>query len=272
MSWESFTQGLADRLATLRPGDIMVVSRPAIGGLGHHARFAQHPERLVAEFVSVPATSDMPVEGWAPGMREGFWRMEQAWPVSPLELRRTAQRAIAALRAAWGELQHDDLRCRTLNEDLRLDGATGFAGDLEWESFTQALAAELAELPAGALVVISERDGARFAQFAHDSHRIYAEVSGDQHLPEGQRLSPDVERVLAEAGWQPCPGYGNRWAELAWPASSRQYRELAARVVTALRDGHGIVQPDLHYSAWNERAENEPLDLPRLDLPREPAR
>ncbi|WP_411157370.1 hypothetical protein [Nocardia terpenica] len=47
------------------------------------------------------------------------------------------------------------------------------------------------------------------------------------------------------------------------------YRQLAAMVITGLRDGLGVRSPaDLVYEAWNDRAGNAPMDLPLLGLPR----
>ena len=278
MTWETFTEALVEALLMLRPDDVLVVSHASAGGQGHHVRFRQYPERLEAEFVAAPAASAVPGAGRLPGERAGLWRAETAWPAPCREYRRVAEPAVSALRAAWGDgLGPEDLRGRTLNERLRPEGDRGSADGLEWEAFAQALAAELAELPAGALVVISERNGDRFAQFAQNAGSLYAELSGREPPAGGPpRVSPEGERVILKAGWR-SPAerrdrIGNYWTELAWPASWQKYRELADRVVTGLRDGQGVALPDLHYRAWNSRKGNRDLDLPRLGLPRDPQR
>lgn len=150
---------------------------------------------------------------------------------------------------------------------------------MEWESFAEALAEELAVLPAGALIVISEPgDGltGRYAQFVQETDRLVAEVVADSVLEPKQRVSAEGERAITSAGWRPPDrpaGRENWWAELAWPASARQYQALAGMVVTAMRDGYGIPDPGgLRYRAWNEKKGNDPFDLPRLGLPREEPR
>lgn len=145
---------------------------------------------------------------------------------------------------------------------------------VEWETFAQGLAEELTVLPAGALVVISEpgegsRPHDRYAQFAQETDRLTAELVGNSYVLEDKRASEEGERAIAAAGWRPGPADHPNWqAELAWPASSRQYQALAEMVVTGLRDGYGIADlGEFRYQAWNEKS-GEDIELPRLGLPR----
>ncbi|GLZ03003.1 hypothetical protein Acsp03_04700 [Actinomadura sp. NBRC 104412] len=140
---------------------------------------------------------------------------------------------------------------------------------MTWEEFASGLAEELAGLPAGALLVVSEPDErGRYAQFSQGDAELVAYVVVNSWLPEPARATREGERAIARAGWnEPLPpGHENWWRTLSWPASSRQYRDLADSVVTALRDGYGIAGPDgWTYQAWNERTGDD-LELPRLGL------
>ncbi|MFF3223679.1 hypothetical protein ACFYV7_12880 [Nocardia suismassiliense] len=52
---------------------------------------------------------------------------------------------------------------------------------------------------------------------------------------------------------------------MPWPANSDGYRRLAARIVTGLRDGYGIPEPqNLVYQAWNDREGNREIELPLI--------
>jgi hypothetical protein len=139
------------------------------------------------------------------------------------------------------------------------------AGD--WTDFTRSLAAALAQLPDGALVVITERapaTAARYAQFAQRADGLTAEVVGDRFLPLPARLSEEGEEAVLAAGWrepEPTTGIENWWQRLSWPATADAYRELAGAVTVALRDGYGIPGPAaLEYRAWL-RDTGAPLDL-----------
>ncbi|MGV9334943.1 TY-Chap domain-containing protein [Nocardia sp. NPDC003726] len=74
-------------------------------------------------------------------------------------------------------------------------------------------------------------------------------------------------QIIESAGWQrPDTDHcDNWWCELRWPASSDGYHQLAARMVTGLRDAFGIADPaTLVYEAWNERGGE--TELPLLGL------
>jgi type III secretion system-like peptide-binding chaperone len=137
-----------------------------------------------------------------------------------------------------------------------------------WDGFAGALATALAGLPAGALVVVTERDAgaaARYAQFSQTATELTAEVVEGGRLPAERQASEAGEAAIAAAGWRPPePGAGreNWWRRLPWPATADGYRQLAGAVVAALRDGYGVAGPDaLGYRAWI-RDTGADLDLP----------
>lgn len=97
-------------------------------------------------------------------------------------------------------------------------------------------------------------------------------VTNDALEPEFRPSSVGKE-VIRKAGWRvPAvrEGHDVWWFTLPWPASGTQYGELSLMVVRAFRDGYGIDESSQWcYPAWNERKGNEPVELPRLGLPRE---
>jgi hypothetical protein len=143
-----------------------------------------------------------------------------------------------------------------------------------WEDFGVGLAAELMALPAGALVVIAETDGAgRYVQFVQSDDSLYAELVGDAALAEDSQPRPERRRLITDCGWQnpeTSPAGGdNWWVELPWPVASAIYRQLASMVVVGLRDALGMTSPMLMtYDAWNGNDGNRPLEMPQLGLAR----
>ncbi|MBF6332780.1 TY-Chap domain-containing protein [Nocardia transvalensis] len=143
----------------------------------------------------------------------------------------------------------------------------------DWTEFSAGLAEELATLPAGALVVITEADkpagNCRYTQFRQTDDLLEAQLTGDTYLsPESRPSGPGRQRII-DAGWQQPDSRhtDNWWIELPWPITTALYRQLADMVVTGLRDGFGITDPTtLVYDAWNDRAGNRRLPLPRLGL------
>ncbi|MFD8015226.1 hypothetical protein [Streptomyces sp. NPDC058955] len=151
-----------------------------------------------------------------------------------------------------------------------------------WDGFRERLAEQLAALPAGAIVIVSETGdalpprtakGSRYAQFRQDPEALYAELSGDRHLEGAARAGEEGGRLLVGAGWR-APDAGDRvgnWcAELPWPSPSADYRRLASMVVTGLHTVFRVPGPaSLAYTAWDAEDGNRPLELPLLGLVRE---
>ncbi len=142
----------------------------------------------------------------------------------------------------------------------------------DWDQLAERLAEQLAVLPAGAIVkIVATGPPYRFAQFAQSSASLEAELIGDEYLDPTDRPTADSREAIIDSGWQaPDPDHvGNWWIEVPWPVASAIYRQLATMVITGLRDGLAVEQPaDLRYEAWNEKAANEPMDLPLLGLHR----
>lgn len=140
-----------------------------------------------------------------------------------------------------------------------------------WAAFADGLAAELAGLSAGSIVKIGEsRPGRRrYAQFLQSDDSLSAELVDDEWLTPELQAGAEGRAIIAAAGWRESDDeHGNWWTELPWPSASADYRHVAEMVVTGFRDGFGLPGPTgLSYEAWNERAGNRPLTLPRLGLP-----
>lgn len=146
----------------------------------------------------------------------------------------------------------------------------------DWIQFADGLARELARLPAGVIVIIADADehggDGHYVQFVQSEDGLRAELVGDFHLESAAQPSAQARQLVLDAGWQiPDRKHGdNWWIDLPWPVSTAVYRALAAMVVTGLRDGLGVSNPDLLlYRAWNDRRGNRPLDLPLLCLRQE---
>ncbi|MFJ5711434.1 TY-Chap domain-containing protein [Streptomyces sp. NPDC093105] len=151
-----------------------------------------------------------------------------------------------------------------------------------WDGFQERLAEQLASLPAGAVVIVSETGaapptktakGSRYAQFRQDPESLYAELSGDRHLEGAARAGDEGGRLLVAAGWRAPDAddrVGNWCAELPWPSPSVAYRRLASMVVTGLHVVFRVPAPSsLAYTAWDAEDGNRPLELPLLGLARE---
>ncbi|WP_278264905.1 hypothetical protein [Nocardia sp. AG03] len=142
-----------------------------------------------------------------------------------------------------------------------------------WDTFGAALAAQLAMLTPGSVLIVAESRARspRYAQFRRLDHASSAELVCESALDESLRAGEAGLRVIAEAGWQaPEDGLpGNWWIDTPEPASRARHRAVAEMVVTGLRDAFGIPAPEaLTYRAWNEATGTRALDLPLLGLAR----
>lgn len=152
----------------------------------------------------------------------------------------------------------------------------------DWADFEGRLRATLRSVTDRVfLIVASEADPTRYVQFAAEGDRLYAEAPGVDVVRDAD------EAALREAGWREPVDAGPNWtSELALPALTAEYAELAARCVVALRAAYRLTSPDeLGYRAWRdpeplpvgetwfdedlERLDRgaDPLDLPTLGLP-----
>ncbi|MFE3188713.1 hypothetical protein ACFXHA_06860 [Nocardia sp. NPDC059240] len=143
-----------------------------------------------------------------------------------------------------------------------------------WDRFEAGLAEQLAELPAGALVVIETRVDTELglAQFAQYEDKLVAELGAAGDLDEGAEPNMPGALLASAAGWHrpDQTDHYNWWVELPWPITTDIYRALAAMAVTGLRDVFHVSSPTrLVYRAWNSSLGNRDLDLPRLGIDRQ---
>ncbi|GHJ43971.1 hypothetical protein Cs7R123_13130 [Catellatospora sp. TT07R-123] len=132
-----------------------------------------------------------------------------------------------------------------------------------WDGFAKRLRQDLAQLSAGDTVLL--RHGYRIVQFQQLPRLLRAEVVSNAFLPPEEQLDQAQQALLTADGWHAPAGRNDpNWSfDLPWPATSAQYDELTARLVTALRDVIGAAAPaDLTVEAWNDGpTEPIPLDL-----------
>jgi hypothetical protein len=124
---------------------------------------------------------------------------------------------------------------------------------VDWNDFVRRLAAELAGLDDGMVLVVHRADqDAYYVQAHRDPRRVRAEAVGNDVLDESLRFPAADEKRLTDAGWG-SPGHPgpNWWVELPAGAPAAEYRRLAGMMVTALRDVQRALDPaDLRYEAF----------------------
>jgi hypothetical protein len=140
----------------------------------------------------------------------------------------------------------------------------------DWEALSGGLVEALRDLSDRAFLIVYSRTEPRvFVQFACGEHELHAEAAA---APE--------PGVLHASGWTPpIDNAPPNWScSLPLPALTAEYTTLASRCVSALRDAHGLPDPDaLVYKAWRDAewpsaaadrdpGEN-PLMLPWLGIP-----
>lgn len=93
---------------------------------------------------------------------------------------------------------------------------------MDWDEFSAKLTVTLADLPAGALVVISEaeevEDG-HYTQFAQGDDHLLAYVVANCFLASHLQASQEGEHIISQAGWHESPpGHpaDNWWYQLQW--------------------------------------------------------
>ena len=199
--------------------------------------------------------------------------VDRATPDQLAECERLADRMAAALDEVYGVPSPDELEYRAAQngEDgggVALPGlgirpvdtvplmappaderAAG-VGHLGWPDFTERLAAELAGLDDGMVLVVHRTDrDAYYVQAHRDPYRIRAEAVGTERLDPPLRFAEADEKRMADAGWG-APG-PNWWIELPPASPPAEFRRLAAMMVTALRDVQRARDPaELRYEAF----------------------
>ncbi|WP_146108308.1 hypothetical protein V5P93_002232 [Actinokineospora auranticolor] len=115
-----------------------------------------------------------------------------------------------------------------------------------WDMFAGGLTEALREVSDRVfLVVFSRADPLKFVQFAGGEHELHAEAGAP----------PADTGRLAAAGWTPpIDNAPPNWAcSSPLPALTAEYTAMTTRCVVALRDVHGLPDPDdLVYKAWRD--------------------
>jgi hypothetical protein len=202
-----------------------------------------------------------------------------ATPAQLADRDRLAARMVATLREVYGVRSPDELEYRAVQNGrgggpialpglgLRpadrdagparpaatagpAGGAGGRRQRMDWPEFTGRLAAELAALDDGMVLVVHRGDrDAYYVQAHRDPHRVRGEAVGNEVLEEPLRFPETDEKRMTDAGWG-APG-PNWWVELSPGAPAAEFRRLAEMMVTALRDVQKARAPaDLRYEAF----------------------
>jgi hypothetical protein len=191
--------------------------------------------------------------------------VDRATPEQLAACDRLADRMVAALHEIYRVPSPDELEYRAVQNGrgggpLALPGLGIRPADQiplaapprrsGWPEFTERLAAELAGLDDGMVLVVHRADqDAYYVQAHRDPQRIRGEAVGNELLDEPLRFAEADEKRLADAGWgAPQP---NWWVELPPAPPPAEFRRLAAMMVTALRDAQQAREPaDLRYEAF----------------------
>ncbi|GAB3660837.1 hypothetical protein GCM10027589_22750 [Actinocorallia lasiicapitis] len=143
---------------------------------------------------------------------------------------------------------------------------------MEWTDLTERLARELAGLDTQMVLVVHQRhQGSHYVQAFRTGDTLRAEAVSSAVLDTELRFAPEAEDRLIGVGWDRPDQAGNWTFDLSRDAPAREFRNLAAMMITALRDVQGARTPaDLAYEAFRG---NTFLSLVELGLhPAEPDR
>jgi hypothetical protein len=123
---------------------------------------------------------------------------------------------------------------------------------MDWDAFSERLAAELAGLDPQMVLVVHRRvQGSHYVQAFRTGSALRAEAVSSAVLSEELRFDTRAEERLADLGWQP-PSPNSNWTyDLGPGAGPQEYRRLARMMSVALRDVQGTAEPaDLAYEAF----------------------
>lgn len=131
---------------------------------------------------------------------------------------------------------------------------------MAWSEFRDRLQATLRELNDRTFVIISAPGGhGGYVQFACGPDGLSAEASGPE-FTAGPATHAADDPTMASAGWRSPTRPQPNWSyELALPAVTNEYAELADRCLVALRDVFHLSDPQgLTYRAWREPEQQPP--------------
>ncbi|MFD7843989.1 hypothetical protein ACFV4K_13785 [Nocardia sp. NPDC059764] len=139
----------------------------------------------------------------------------------------------------------------------------------EWSKLSEALPRVLARLPLGGNIVLST-SGNRYVQFIQFETELQSEISCNDFLEVGYRLSAEEEYKLESRGWTaPDVGLGyENWTKLlVWPSHFDAYVELSHAVVFALNNVLNVRSPsDLRIRTWVNGDSGEVIDCRALGI------
>jgi hypothetical protein len=123
---------------------------------------------------------------------------------------------------------------------------------MDWDGFSERLAAELAGLDPQMVLVVHRRvQGSHYVQAFRTGSALRAEAVSSAVLTAELRFDPERERRLADLGWQPPASHSNWTYDLDPGASPQEFRRLARMMSVALHEVQGTAEPsDLAYEAF----------------------
>ncbi|AEV85523.1 hypothetical protein ACWT_4501 [Actinoplanes sp. SE50] len=123
-----------------------------------------------------------------------------------------------------------------------------------WTALADRLARLLTRREADDFLILHA--GPYYVQCYQGPAELYAEALANRSDFPPVRLPAAAEQRLRDLGWQPPDGPDENWTtRLPFPASHRQARALADRMLTTLREVYQVgTITDLRYEATNARA------------------
>jgi len=123
---------------------------------------------------------------------------------------------------------------------------------MDWDGFSERLAAELAGLDPQMVLVVHRRiQGSHYVQAFRTGSALRAEAVSSGVLTTELRFDPKIEERLAGLGWQPPAPHSNWSCDLGPEAGPEEFRKLARMMTFALREVQGALEPaDLAYEAF----------------------
>ena len=132
---------------------------------------------------------------------------------------------------------------------------------MSWNDFGERLQRALREVTDRSVLIVAAAAelGAGYVQFIGVDDLLVAEASGPEFVT-GVATHTAEQPIMLAAGWVAPTRPQPNWSfDLALPALTSEYAELAGRCVTALRDVFGIAEPEvLTYRAWREPEQQPP--------------
>jgi hypothetical protein len=158
--------------------------------------------------------------------------------------------ALSAVHLGWTTNAQsdwlDEIRAsaRSASEDRPDQQVWWTSSRHSWKLLERDLAGRLRHLRHDDMTHLTQGDV--FVQFLRDSDLLALEVVSNHYLPQEARQSPEQEDRLRTMGWRDpdSTGFVNWRIEEPCPVSGEKAAHLAALLVAALRDVHGVHSPE----------------------------